>query len=141
MKKKDVVLGRTYAAKVSGKLVQVRLDRESPYGGWDGANLTTGRAVRIKTAARLRAEVAPSDPGYAATRRRVGAVIRAAASGVRLADVLCASCGSVEVLCPEDPRPSAICPDCGAPRNAGLAAAAEDLAVAVMNEPGARVTP
>lgn len=29
----------------------------------------------------------------------------------------CARCGSVEVLLPEDPRPSPTCPDCGAPRS------------------------
>ena len=32
----------------------VRIDRESPYGGWDATNLATGRSVRIRTAARLR---------------------------------------------------------------------------------------
>jgi len=54
MKKADVEMGGRYVAKVSGNLVAVRIDRESPYGGWDATNLTTGRAVRIRTAARLR---------------------------------------------------------------------------------------
>ena len=54
MKKKDVSIGRTYVAKVSGGLTTVRLTGESPYGGWDAVNTKTGRAVRIRTAARLR---------------------------------------------------------------------------------------
>lgn len=54
MKKTDVEIGGRYHAKVSGKIVVVRIDRESPYGGWDATNLATERQVRIKTAARLR---------------------------------------------------------------------------------------
>jgi hypothetical protein len=54
MKKADVQIGGTYVAKVSGNLVTVRIDRESPYGGWDAVNLSTGRSVRIRSAARLR---------------------------------------------------------------------------------------
>lgn len=54
MKKNDVELGATYAAKVSGKLARVRIERESPYGGWDATNVDTGRSVRIKSAQRLR---------------------------------------------------------------------------------------
>lgn len=54
MKSKDVQLGQVYVVKVSGKLTRVRLDSESPYGGWSGTNLETKREVRIKTAAKLR---------------------------------------------------------------------------------------
>lgn len=54
MKQKDVQVGGTYTVKVSGTLVPVKLLNESPYGGWNGVNITTGRAVRIRTAARLR---------------------------------------------------------------------------------------
>ena len=54
MKKAEVELRGVYVAKVSGRLVTVRLERESPYGGWDATNLATGRAVRIRSAARLR---------------------------------------------------------------------------------------
>lgn len=54
MKKADVQIGGTYIAKVSGNLVTVRIDRESPYGGWDAVNLSTGRSVRIRSAARVR---------------------------------------------------------------------------------------
>lgn len=57
MKKKDVEVGKVYVAKVSGQLTHVRLTGESPYGGWDAVNIETKRAVRIKTAARLRYDV------------------------------------------------------------------------------------
>ncbi len=54
MKKDDVAIGATYIAKVSGRLATVRIDRESPHGGWEATNAETGRAVRIKSAQRLR---------------------------------------------------------------------------------------
>lgn len=54
MKKDSVKLGVAYAAKVSGNVVPVRLDKPNPHGGWDGVNLTTKKAVRIKSAQRLR---------------------------------------------------------------------------------------
>lgn len=53
MKKKDVQIGKRYRANVSGKRVSVRIDRETPLGGWFATNLATGRTIRIKTAARL----------------------------------------------------------------------------------------
>lgn len=57
MRKAEVRIGGTYVAKVSGGLTQVRLDSVSSYGGWNATNLRTGRAVRIRSAARLRSEV------------------------------------------------------------------------------------
>lgn len=59
MKKRDMKIGGRYAAKVSGKLAPVRITGESPYGGWGAVNETTGRAVRIRGAQRLRYEVRP----------------------------------------------------------------------------------
>lgn len=53
MKKRDVEIGKVYWAKVSGKVVKVRVVSESIYGGWDAVSLKTDRNVRIKTAARL----------------------------------------------------------------------------------------
>lgn len=58
MRKQDVTIGDEYVVKVSGKLVRVKITGESPYGGWDGRNLETGRDVRIRTAGRLRYAVA-----------------------------------------------------------------------------------
>jgi len=54
MKKSEVKIGSVYTAKVTNKLVQVRIDAESRYGGWDATNLATGKKVRIKSPARLR---------------------------------------------------------------------------------------
>lgn len=57
MKKDQIQIGRVYLAKVSGNLSTVKIDRESPYGGWDATNTVTNRKVRIKSAMRLRREV------------------------------------------------------------------------------------
>ncbi len=54
MKKQHVQIGHKYLAKVSGKLVTVLIERESPHGGWVATNMSTGRDVRVKTAGRLR---------------------------------------------------------------------------------------
>lgn len=54
MKKADVRTGAVYAAKVSGVICRVKLADESPYGGWNGRNLETGRTIRIKSARQLR---------------------------------------------------------------------------------------
>jgi len=60
MKKHEVKIGGEYVAKVSGKLARVRITAESRYGGWDAVNLATKKAVRIKSAQRLRAEAKPA---------------------------------------------------------------------------------
>jgi len=54
MKKADVKVGGVYAAKVSGKVVPVRIESVNGRGGWDAMNTVTGRKVRIKSAQRLR---------------------------------------------------------------------------------------
>ncbi len=55
MKKNEVKVGGVYSAKVSDKVVEVRIDAENRHGGWDATNLATNKKVRIKTAQRLRA--------------------------------------------------------------------------------------
>lgn len=83
MKKNEVKVGGTYAAKVSGKVVSVRIDGENRHGGWDATNQATGKKVRIKSAQRLRAAVKtakaggkktpkPRDPNRCATPRCKG---------------------------------------------------------------------
>jgi hypothetical protein len=57
MKSSDVHIGHTYSAKVSGAIVPVRITGTSTHGGWVAQNTKTGRAVRIKSPQRLRAEV------------------------------------------------------------------------------------
>ena len=39
MKKKDVKVGGTYLAKVTDKVVSVRLEAENPHGGWDATRM------------------------------------------------------------------------------------------------------
>ena len=36
------------------KLVVVEILNDNPHGGWDAKNLSTGKAIRIKSAQRLR---------------------------------------------------------------------------------------
>ena len=60
MLKKDVELGKVYVAKISGKLAHVKLTEACSHGGWYATNLDTGREIRIKSAAKLRRECAPT---------------------------------------------------------------------------------
>jgi hypothetical protein len=68
MKRSEVEIGKAYQARVSDKLVAVRIDAVNRHGGWDGTNLSTGKKVRIKTAQRLRGEAVAAP----ATRKRRG---------------------------------------------------------------------
>jgi hypothetical protein len=63
MKKNEVQVGHVYAAKVSDKLVEVRIESENRNGGWTATNLATGKRIHIKAPQRLRAEAG-------ATKRR-----------------------------------------------------------------------
>lgn len=60
MKKDDVKVGSTYNAKISDKVVPVRITEErwkgGTHAGWIGLNTVTKRPVRIKSAAKLRGE-------------------------------------------------------------------------------------
>jgi len=61
MRKSEVKIGGTYAAKVSEHIVPVTLVTENHFGGWIARNEKTGRDVRIKSAARLRFPVVRID--------------------------------------------------------------------------------
>lgn len=75
MKKNEVVIGKTYRMKVSGKMTRVRVNKESVHGGWYGTNVLTNREVRIHTAQKLRYEVDPNSPiGYPAMCKYCGGV-------------------------------------------------------------------
>jgi len=63
MKAKDVSIGKTYAVKVSERICPVTLTGPCTYGGWYGRNENTSREVRVRTAARLRFEVAKREDG------------------------------------------------------------------------------
>jgi hypothetical protein len=54
MNSSEVIVGGTYLAKVTDKVVPVRIDQANPHGGWDATNLVTNKTVRIKSAQRLR---------------------------------------------------------------------------------------
>ena len=59
MKKDDVKVGGMYVAKVSDKLVTVRIDSTHSKGGWNATNTATGKRIRIKSARRLRGVAGP----------------------------------------------------------------------------------
>jgi len=61
MKKSEVKIGGTYLAKVTGKVVPVRIDAANARGGWDATNTVTKKKVRIKSAQRLRGQAATPD--------------------------------------------------------------------------------
>jgi hypothetical protein len=60
MRADEVVVGRVYLAKVSGRFVPVRIERPVLVGfgrmrmGWEATNLATGRRILIRSAQRLR---------------------------------------------------------------------------------------
>jgi hypothetical protein len=54
MKKDEITIGGTYLAKVSDKVVPVRIDAANPRGGWDATNMATDKKIRIQSAQRLR---------------------------------------------------------------------------------------
>ena len=54
MRASEVKVGMMYAAKVSGKVVPIRVIGHNDGGGWPAVNLRTGRLVRIRGAGRLR---------------------------------------------------------------------------------------
>ena len=85
MKTAEVHVGATYAAKISDKVVPVRIVQEKWKGdkltGWTGVNTRTNRPVQIKSAAKLRHQVTddhseqsgPGDPPVPATPCAPGA--------------------------------------------------------------------
>jgi hypothetical protein len=55
MKKNEIKIGGLYVAKVSDRVVTVRIDSINTYGGWNAVNTATGKRIRVKSAQRLRA--------------------------------------------------------------------------------------
>ena len=70
MKKNEVKVGHVYVAKVSDRLVPVRIDSVHSRQGWNATNTKTGRRVHIKSAQRLRREAAGSKPKDAAANAK-----------------------------------------------------------------------
>jgi hypothetical protein len=77
MQKDQIQIGNTYTAKVTDKVVPVRIDAEHPSGGWTAINLVTNKTIRIKSAQRLREEVKASG-NPASTKRPVKKKLTAA---------------------------------------------------------------
>lgn len=65
MKKDQIKIGQLYTAKITDKIVPVRIDAEHKDGGWTATNTQTNRKVRIKTAQKLRNKIGatPKDDG------------------------------------------------------------------------------
>jgi hypothetical protein len=59
MKKNEVKVGGSYVAKVSDRIVTVRIDSTHSKGGWNATNTRTGKRIRIKSAQRLRGVAKP----------------------------------------------------------------------------------
>ncbi len=57
MKKNEVKIGHTYRAKVSDRIVTVRIDSVHSHGGWNATNTATGKRIHVKGPQRLRREV------------------------------------------------------------------------------------
>ena len=83
MKKNEVKIGGVYTAKVTNKLVQVRIDAESRYGGWEATNIATGKKVRIKSPARLRAAVGGDGAATGAKKAKGGKKAKAPAEAAQ----------------------------------------------------------
>ncbi len=59
--KKDVKVGACYTARVGTNWnAVIRIDRACERG-WDATNLITGRTIRIKSAAKLKKELTPTE--------------------------------------------------------------------------------
>ena len=74
MKKNEVKVGCVYRAKVGRNVVEVRVDAENPHGGWDAVSLSTGKAIRVKSAQRLRATSGQAMVKAAAKKAKAGVV-------------------------------------------------------------------
>jgi hypothetical protein len=61
MNERQVKLGRVYTAEVAKRETSVRIDEKHPDGGWKAINLSSGKPVRVKTAARLGREVSKAE--------------------------------------------------------------------------------
>ena len=70
MKKNEVQIGSVYTAKVTNKVVQVRIDAVSRFGGWDATNLPDRQEGPHPLAARLRVAVGGDSAKTAAKKAK-----------------------------------------------------------------------
>lgn len=64
MLKSEVVIGERYKVRLGMDFAVVRIDAIGHRGGWAATNLNTGRAVHIKSAAKLRRVANDADVAY-----------------------------------------------------------------------------
>jgi hypothetical protein len=66
MRNRDVELGAYYAIAHTSynRLSVIRLDSVCTYGGWNATKLSTGRRIRIRSAAKLRMRVVRTATGW-----------------------------------------------------------------------------
>ncbi len=70
MKKNEIKVGGMYRAKVSDKVVTVRIDSAHTKGGWNATNTATGKRIRIKSAQRLRGAAKGAAKGGTKTKSK-----------------------------------------------------------------------
>ena len=70
MKKNEIKVGGMYRAKVSDKVVTVRIESTHTKGGWNATNTATGKRIRIKSAQRLRGAVKGGSKAKGATKTK-----------------------------------------------------------------------
>jgi hypothetical protein len=74
--KVDVVIGEVYRIRHSSGFTDVKITQVCSYGGWYATNLTSGREIRIKSAAKLRRVVTVDELKRRAERawRKLGSI-------------------------------------------------------------------
>ncbi len=75
MRKDEIKIGQCYRAKVSDRVVTVRIDSMNSHGGWNATNTATGKRIRIKSAQRLRCNAKVARAAKAALAKRKAAVV------------------------------------------------------------------
>jgi hypothetical protein len=108
MKKSEVKIGGVYTAKVSNKVVQLKIDTESKYGGWDGTNLATGKKVRIRSAQRLREAVGGSRAQTGAKKGKGNKKLKTATEAQTAQ-----TSAPTDKAVADSGKKTAICPNCG----------------------------
>jgi hypothetical protein len=136
MKKSEVKIGGVYIAKVTNKLVQVRIDAVSKYGGWTATNLLTSKTIRVRSATRLRSEVGNDAPHKKTKSTQCNKPVTTAIPSEKPAEdpkpvsPACANCGSTEVDDDGD------CAKCHEPKAADTEPQKDNLAKPTAAKPG-----
>ena len=99
MKKDQIEVGGSYSAKVSDRIVKVRIDSTNTHGGWNATNIATGKRIHVKSAQRLRRAVGggkrhadaptgqtPGGQGLAAAKAEARKAAKASATEVKSTD-------------------------------------------------------